>query len=69
MGVMKQQVYEAQESTHEEARTMAIRWWYDVLRDHSDFKEGIGSYLDKREPQFAPWDPATPGRPALLPAD
>jgi enoyl-CoA hydratase/carnithine racemase len=69
MGVMKQQVYEAQESTHEEARTMAIRWWYDVLRDHGDFKEGIGSYLDKREPQFAPWDPATPGRPAPLPAD
>ena len=69
MGVMKQQVYAAQESTHEEARTMAIRWWYDVLRDHGDFKEGIASYLEKREPGFAPWDPATPHEPAPLPAD
>jgi len=69
MGVMKQQVYEAQESTHEEARTMAIRWWYDVLRDHGDFKEGIGSYLEKRQPQFAPWDPAAPTEPAPLPVD
>jgi len=69
MGVMKQQVYEAQESTHEEARTMAIRWWYDVLRDHGDFKEGIGSYLEKRQPQFAPWDPAAPSEPAPLPVD
>ena len=69
MGVMKQQVYEAQESTQEEARTMAIRWWYDVLREHGDFKEGIGSYLENREPGFAPWDPATPHEPAPLPAD
>jgi enoyl-CoA hydratase/carnithine racemase len=69
MGIMKQQVYAAQESTHEEARTMAIRWWYDVLREHGDFKEGIGSYLDKREPSFAPWDPATTHEPAPLPAD
>jgi enoyl-CoA hydratase/carnithine racemase len=69
MGVMKQQVYAAQESTHEEARTMAIRWWYGVLRDHGDFKEGIASYLEKRAPDFASWDPATPLEPAPLPAD
>ena len=69
MGVIKQQVYAAQESTHEQARTMAMRWWYDVLRDHGDFKEGIGSFLDRREPQFAPWDPGTPDEPAPLPED
>jgi enoyl-CoA hydratase/carnithine racemase len=69
MGIMKQQVYAAAESTHDEARTLAIRWWYDLLRDHPDFKEGIESFLDKREPAFAPWDPATTSEPAPLPKD
>ena len=69
MGVMKQQVYAAQETTHDEARLMAFRWWYDVLREHGDFKEGVSSYLEKRSPHFAPWDPATPAEPAPLPAD
>jgi enoyl-CoA hydratase/carnithine racemase len=69
MGIIKQQVYAAAESTHDEARTMAIRWWYDLLRDHPDFKEGIESYLDKRDPNFAPWDPATTHEPAPLPKD
>jgi enoyl-CoA hydratase/carnithine racemase len=69
MGIMKQQVYQAAESTHDEARTMAIRWWYDLLRDHPDFKEGITSFLDKRPPAFAPWDPSTATEPAPLPKD
>jgi enoyl-CoA hydratase/carnithine racemase len=69
MGVMKQQVYDATESTHDEARTLAIRWWYDVLKGHPDFKEGIMSYLEKRPPAFAPWDQSTPTEPAPLPTD
>lgn len=69
MGIIKQQVYEAYESTHEEARTKAIRWWYDTLKDHSDFREGINSFLDKRDPDFAPWDPQTRPEPAPLPVD
>ena len=69
MGIIKAQVYGAAESTHDEARTTAIRWWYDLLRDHPDFKEGIASFLDKRPPDFAPWDPATATEPAPLPAD
>jgi len=69
MGVIKQQVYAAAESSHEEARTLAIRFWYDTLRDHPDFKEGIESYLGKREPAFAPWDPATTLDPAPLTTD
>lgn len=69
MGVIKQQVYEALETTHEEARTMAIRWWYDTLRNHHDFKEGVTSFLEKRPPAFAPWDPATSTVPAPLPKD
>jgi enoyl-CoA hydratase/carnithine racemase len=67
MGVMKQQVYEAQESTHEDARLMAFRWWYDVMRVNGDFKEGVGSFVEKRPPHFAPWDPETPAEPAPLP--
>ena len=47
MGVMKQQVYEAQESTHEDARLMAFRWWYDVMRVNGDFKEGVGSFVER----------------------
>jgi hypothetical protein len=66
---MKRQVYAAQESAHEEARTLAIRYWYDVLKQHGDFKEGINSFLEKRAPQFAPWDPATTADPAPLPQD
>lgn len=68
MGIMKQQVYEALESTQDEARTRAIRWWYTVLRQHNDFKEGVNSYLEKRPPAFAPWDPAIPSEPNPLPS-
>jgi enoyl-CoA hydratase/carnithine racemase len=66
LGVIKRQVYEAEEGSHEEARTLAIRYWYDTVRDHGDFKEGISSFLEKRPPHFAPWDPTTTTDPAPL---
>jgi enoyl-CoA hydratase/carnithine racemase len=69
MGVIKRQVYAAQESSHEEARTLALRYWMGMLREHTDFKEGITSYLEKRPPDFAPWDPATPADPPPLPTE
>jgi enoyl-CoA hydratase/carnithine racemase len=69
MGVIKRQVYAAQESSHEEARTLALRYWMGMLREHPDFKEGITSYLEKRPPNFAPWDPATPADPPPLPTE
>lgn len=69
LGTIKRQVYEAQESTHDEARILAIRYWLDILRDHGDFKEGIASFLEKRAPTFAPWDPSTTSDPAPLPTD
>jgi enoyl-CoA hydratase/carnithine racemase len=69
MGVIKRQVYQAEQGSHEEARTLAIRYWYDTVRDHGDFREGIGSYLEKRPPHFAPWDPDTTTDPAPLPLD
>ncbi|MBF4997291.1 enoyl-CoA hydratase/isomerase family protein [Nocardia sp. BSTN01] len=69
MGTIKRQVYEALESTHEEARVLALRHWMGHLRFHSDFKEGISSFMEKRPPAFAPWDPATPAVPPPLPQD
>jgi enoyl-CoA hydratase/carnithine racemase len=67
LGIMKRQVYEAEEGSHEAARTLAIRHWYDTVRDHGDFKEGMASFLEKRPPHFAPWNPATTTDPAPLP--
>lgn len=69
LGLIKRQIYEAQEGSHEQARTLAIRYWYDTVRDHGDFREGIGSFLEKRAPHFAPWDPDTTTDPAPLPVD
>lgn len=67
MGVIQRQVYGAQESSHEEARALALRYWLGVLRGHPDFQEGIDSYLENRPPKFASWDRATPTDPAPLP--
>jgi hypothetical protein len=40
----------------------------DAGRDPGDDREeGTGSYLDKRSPNFAPWDPGIPAEPAPLP--
>lgn len=67
MGTIKRQIYAAQESTHEEARVMALSFWLAVLREHGDYKEGIQSFQEKRAPHFAPWDPCTPAVPPPLP--
>lgn len=69
MGTMKRQVYQALESTHEEARVLALRHWLGHVKYHGDFKEGISSFLEKRPPAFAPWDPGTPMTPPPLPED
>ena len=67
MGTIKRQVYASWESSLEESRVTAIRFWMGHLRGHPDFKEGVGSFLEKRPPHFAPWDPAMPAEPDPLP--
>src|SRR3954449_2932170 len=67
MGTIKRQVYQSWESTLEESRVMAIRFWMGHLRSHPDFKEGVNSYLEKRTPAFDPWDPGFPADPDPLP--
>jgi enoyl-CoA hydratase/carnithine racemase len=67
MGTIKRQVYQSWESSMEESRITAIRFWMGHLRSHPDFKEGVGSYLEKRPPNFLPWDPNTPAMPDPLP--
>lgn len=69
MGTIKRQVYASWHSSLEESRLTAIRFWMGHLRHHADFKEGIGSFLDKRPPHFAPWDPTTPTDPDPLPGN
>jgi enoyl-CoA hydratase/carnithine racemase len=69
MGTIKRQVYQSWESSQEESRTTAIRFWMGHLRDHPDFKEGITSFLEKRQPRFDPWDPSTPSEPDPMPTE
>lgn len=68
MGVIKRQVYGAQESSHEEARILALRYWLGLLSKHPDFEEGVTSYLENRSPDFAGWDGATTLEPPPLPS-
>lgn len=68
MGTAKRQVYESWHSSMEESRVTAIRFWMGHLRGHSDFKEGVTSFLEHRPPRFDPWDPATPTEPDPLPS-
>lgn len=67
MGVIKRQVYAAQDSSYEQARLLALRYWMGALRHHPDFAEGVASYVQRRPAQFAPWDPETPAEPPPLP--
>lgn len=54
MATMKTQMYAAAESSMEAARTRALELWIDRHKPHSDFHEGIQSYLERRPPNFAP---------------
>lgn len=67
MGLIKRQVYAAQQTTHEEARELSFRLWYELVQEHHDLTEGVASFREHRAPDFAPWDPSTTADPAPLP--
>ena len=60
VGTIKRQVYEAEEGTLEEARLAAMSLWRHLLQRAPDFKEGASSLVDRRLPDYPPWDPRTP---------
>jgi enoyl-CoA hydratase/carnithine racemase len=55
IGYMKEQLFHAQTQTLEEARQEALGLWRGTLRAHPDFREGVRSFIERREPNFAPW--------------
>lgn len=66
MAVAKRQIYRAMDQDLETARTEALRLWGQVLKPHPDFKEGVGSFVERRPPSFAPLDPALVRSAGLL---
>jgi enoyl-CoA hydratase/carnithine racemase len=66
MAITKLQIYQAMEQDLEASRTEALRLWGQVLKPHPDFKEGVGSFVERRPPSFAPLDPALVSSSGLL---
>lgn len=56
----KRQLYRALEQDLETARQEALALWVDVLKPYPDFKEGIGSYVERRPPSFKALSPQNP---------
>lgn len=57
MAVMKRQVYEHPQMSMDDALAASNELMVSSLR-RSDFNEGVASFLEKRDPDFAPYDPA-----------
>jgi enoyl-CoA hydratase/carnithine racemase len=57
VAITKSQVYGHLAEPLEKARLEALRLWRS-LRDHSDFREGVSSFVARRPPQFEPLDEA-----------
>lgn len=58
MAHMKQQLFHAQSQTLEESRLEALGIWTGTMRAHPDFREGVRSFIERREPVFEPWTPS-----------
>jgi enoyl-CoA hydratase/carnithine racemase len=66
MAITKLQIRQAMDQDLEASRTEALRLWGQVLKPHPDFKEGVGSFVERRPPSFAPLDPALVSSSGLL---
>lgn len=53
LAVTKEQLYHELRMPVERARLTALKLWR-TLREHDDFKEGVRSFSERREPRFAP---------------
>lgn len=56
LAVAKDQLWSTLREPMETARQEAIALW-STMRDHSDFKEGVASFVERRKPRFAPLGP------------
>jgi len=56
VAVTKLQLQKAMTQDLETTRREALRLWGELLKSHPDFKEGVGSFVERRPPDFAPLD-------------
>jgi enoyl-CoA hydratase/carnithine racemase len=66
MAITKLQLQKAMNQDLETTRSEALRLWRELLKSHPDFKEGVGSFVDHRPPDFDPLDPALVQASGLL---
>jgi enoyl-CoA hydratase/carnithine racemase len=66
MAITKLQLQKAMNQDLETTRSEALRLWRELLKSHPDFKEGVGSFVDRRPPDFDPLDPALVEASGLL---
>ena len=57
MATIKRQLYDAAEQGFEQARAESLDLWYDQIKPHADFAEGVASFVERRSANFAPLAP------------
>jgi enoyl-CoA hydratase/carnithine racemase len=57
MATIKRQLYAGAEQGFEQARAESLDLWYDQIKPHADFAEGVASFIERRPANFAPLMP------------